>query len=483
MKKLVVIFAILLMALLGAVYAVAPLKKKPMLSLQDAIMLAVRTNPNAQVSELGYLMQKYNLHVQEWQFLPHYSFQASVSRAGSRSSGNPAVYGNSWNAQPTITYLTPIGTQFTLAGSNTTASNYHPGLSLQIMQPLMRGFGKAVVESALANARDSEHITRLNVEGTLRNTVTAVINAYLDVLSAERVIQIDEAALKRARQAVEQTRLYIKAGHKAGNEIVTVEANVASARSQLENDRNNLLQARYALLTAIGLDPDTDVTFEKMDVDALIRKYSIPSMQTVKSDVLKNDIQYQVDNITIHGSTARSLLVAEDNLRWQLNATATAATGNGSGGGQNAGLNSVINGTNQSESIALTLQIPIDDQMSKQAYESAKIALQEAEINLRAEKWAKETGAINGLNQLRSARASQGFAMDAERLQEQTYNVSYQKYLHGLLDSLELQSAQLQLILAQQALLNARMMYLKSLVNMDLLMGNTLKTWNVKVRL
>lgn len=483
MKKLVVMYVIILMTLPGMAQAAIPLKKKPLLSLQEAISLAVRSNPNAQVSQLGYLMQKYNLHVQEWQFKPHYSFQASISHAGSRSSGNPVVYGDSWNAQPTITYLTPIGTQFTLGASNTTALNYHPGLSLQIMQPLMRGFGKAVVESALENARDSEYITRLNVEGTLRNTVSAVVNAYLDVLTAERIIQIDEAALKRARESVEQTKLYIKAGHKAGNEIVTVEANVASARSQLENDRNNLLQSRYALLTAIGLDPDTELRFEKMDVDALIKKYHVPSISSVKSDVLKNDIQYQVDNITIHGSTARSLLVAKDNLRWQLNATATAATGNGSGGGQNAGLNSVFNGTNQSESIALTLQIPIDDQLSKQAYENAKIAMKEAEINLRAEKWAKETGAINGWNQVQSARASQRFAIDAERLQEKTYTVNYQKYLHGLIDSLELQSAQLQLIQAQQTLLSARITYLKSLVNMDLLTGNTLKTWNVKVRL
>ena len=220
-----------------------------------------------------------------------------------------------------------------------------------------------------------------------------------------------------------------------------------------------------------------------MDVDGLIKKYSMPDMKAVKAEVLKNDIQYQIDNITIHGSTSRALLVAEDNLRWQLNATATAGTGNGSGGGQNAGLNSVVNGTNLSQSVALTLQIPIDDQMSKQAYENAKIAMQEAEINLRAEKWSKETGAINAWNQVQSASASQRFAIDAERLQEQTYTVSYQKYLHGLIDSLELQSAQLQLTQAQQTLLSARIMYLKSLVNMDMLMGKTLKTWNVKVRL
>jgi outer membrane protein TolC len=67
-------------------------------------------------------------------------------------------------------------------------------------------------------------------------------------------------------------------------------------------------------------------------------------------------------------------------------------------------------------------------------------------------------------------------------LQNKTYQLNYQKYLHGLINSLDLQSAQVQLIQAQQMLLNANVLYLKSLVNLDLLLGHTLKTWNIQVR-
>lgn len=483
MKKLVVLTAMIFMAAAKIAYTAPSPKKIPPLSLQDAILLAVRDNPNVQTSQLNDLAQKYNLDVQEWQFQPHFSFQAGVSGASNRQSGNPVVYSKSWNAQPAASLLTGIGTQITATASNTAVGNYNPGLSLQITQPLLRGFGKAVVEAALLNARDSSQISRLNVEGVLRNTVSAVINAYLDVVNAQRTIKIDEDALKRAKESVKQTEIYIKAGHKAGTEILTVQANVASAQAQLQNDRNNLLQTRYALLTAIGIDPDSDVTFQNLDVEDLINKFNMPDKEATKREVLNHDIQYQVDNITLHGATSRSLLVAEDNSRWQLNATATVVAGNGSGGGQNAGFNSLVNGANQSNSVALTLNIPIDDHMAKQAVANAKIALQEAEINLRTEKWAKETGAINGWNQVESARQSQRYAEAAEQLQEKTYNMNYQKYLHGLIDSLELQSAQIQLIQAQQTLLSSRIAYLKALVNMDLMLGNTLKTWNVKVRL
>ncbi|HLB57746.1 MAG TPA: hypothetical protein VJL60_02920, partial [Gammaproteobacteria bacterium] len=52
-------------------------ENKPLtLSLNESIILGVRENPNVQSSQLSYTAQKFNLWVQQWQFLPHYSFQA-----------------------------------------------------------------------------------------------------------------------------------------------------------------------------------------------------------------------------------------------------------------------------------------------------------------------------------------------------------------------------------------------------------------------
>lgn len=455
---------------------------KVSLSLEEAILLAVRSNPNVQSSRLSYVSQKFSLWVQEWQFHPHYSFQASANFINN-SNNNQNQGSHNYNVQPAISLLTPIGTQVTLAATNAHTINYNPGLSLQVSQPLVRGFGSAVVEASLNNAKDSTVISRLNIEGVLRSTVTDVINAYLGVVSAEQIVIIDQQALKRSETSVEQTRLYIKAGHKAGNELVTVEANVASAKTTLENDKNNLLQARYALLAAIGIDPNTQIHFTNLDVKQLIQKYRLLSLNNTKKLALENDIQYQTDQITLHGQKSRDLLVAEDNTRWQLNFTANVSTGGSTGGGQNAGVNSLFNGVNQAQNVGLTLQIPIDDQQSKQAVVNAKIALKQADLALKQEKWNKETSAINGWNSVGSAERALRFAEDAEKLQEKTYNISYQKYLHGLIDSLELQSAQISYIQAQQASLSARIGYLRALVNVDQLVGNTLRTWKINVRL
>lgn len=452
------------------------------LSLDEAILLAVRENPSVQVSRLTLILEKFNLFVEKWRFYPQYSFTAEGGTSSFRSFGGEPISTKKYNAKMGISLLTPIGTQITLSGTNAVTNQYNPGVTLSVVQPLIRGFGKAVVETALNNAKDTELVSRMNIEGTLRGTVTAVINAYLEVISAEKTIEIDRAALARAQDSVVQTKLFIKAGHKAGNELVTVQANVASAQMQLENDKNSLTQMQFALLTSIGLNPNAKFNFSNINLKQLIAKYALPSMVDAKELILKNDIQYQTAQIMLYGSSTRNLLIAEDNTRPKLNLSANFGSGNGSAGGQNAGVNSLFNGANQTNGVALILQIPIDDQLSKQALLSAKIAIKKARIGLQEMKWAKEITVTNAWNTVVSAKRALVFAQSAAELQKKTYNISYQKYLHGLIDSLEWQTAQTQLVQAQQTMLNAMISYLKALVNLDLLIGNTLQTWKIAVR-
>lgn len=487
MSKLVNYFIIAIALLTQSIcYAQSydvPSQQHLQLSLQEAILLAVRENPNVRSSKLDLVLQKFNVYVQEWAFYPHFGFQAVASTGRTGLPGQPITTNNGYNISPSVSVTTPVGTSLVLTSNNGRHDgHFNPSLSLQVSQPLLRGFGRPIVEQALMDARDSETITRLSIEGVLRSTVSGVVNAYLDVLSAQKRISISEDALKRAERSVDETRLFIKAGRKAGNELITVEANVATAKTNLETDKNNYTQARYALLAAIGLDPNTPVTFVSLNLTSLINKYHLPTMAETKDLTLENDIQYQTDQITLNGSTKRNVIKAEDNTRWQLDFNANVTTGGGSGGGQNAGINSLFNGANQSEGMGLTLQIPIDDQLSKQALMSAQIALKKARLALMKSKWVKETNAINSWNTVNSAKESLEFAEDAQTLQAKTYSVSYQKYLHGLIDSLELQSAQVSLIQSQQTLLTNKINYIKSLVTLDELIGNTLKTWHVNVR-
>lgn len=454
------------------------------LTLEDAILLAVRTNPNVQTQCLTNIKDKFNLFVEEWKFSPQFHLQSSLDIGQTAAAGQPLINTKGYKIQPSVSLLTPIGTSFSVQSfNNFNGQHFNPGISFSITQPLMRGFGRAVVEQALCNAQDSLTIAHLNTRGILITTVTAIINAYLDIVNNEKILEIDQGALDRAEKSVEQTQLFIKAGRKAGNELVTVQANVASAKSKLETDKNNLTQARYQLLAAIGLDPNANIHFASLDIDALIQKYQFPTLESAKSLALQNDVSYQTALITLDGSTLRGLISAIDQARPKLDLQVNVSKGSGSGGGWNAGINSLFNDANRSTGIGLTLDYTPNNQIARQSILNAKIALQQARLALQKSKWEKETSAINTWNSVLSAERALRFAQDAEELQQKTYHISYQKYLHGLVDSLELQTAQVQLINAEQSLLSARISYLKALVTLDMLIGNTLKTWNLKVRI
>jgi len=450
-------FIFLCIILFNSIIAKAESEDSPItLSLQEAILLAVRENPNVEIAQLNHVEEKFSLHIQEWQFTPHYSFVASVGVNKSvinnvvQTTKNPLI-------QPEVKWLSPIGTQATLTSVNTFSHHFNPGLSLEIVQPLMRGFGRPIVEAALENAKDSEHISRLNIEGTLRNTVTGVIIAYLNAVSAENTVMLDKQALQRAETSVTQTKLFIKAGHKAGNELVTVEADVASAETTLENDKNNSQQARFALLEAIGVDPKTNMIITNLDVLALTHKYHISSLVDTQQRVLINDIQYQTDQITLEGSTKRNVALAEDNTRPDLNLTLNAGTSAGLSQGKYGGITGLFNGSNEARGATLSINIPLDNQLAKQGVLDAKIALREASLALKQERWSKETNAINGWNSVGSAERALKFAKNAASLQQKTYQLSNKKYLYGLINSIELQSVRQQLNLNQQALISAQL--------------------------
>lgn len=472
-------FRLLFLCMLISIPSFSYAKAVQTLSLEEAILLAIRENPNVQRAQLSHVQQKYSLDVAHWQFKPHYSL--SGTRTTSRNfsvTDEGYVTENATGVKSSISMLTPIGTQANLSPSFDQTDHFRPEVSLEIVQPLLRGFGRPIVEAALQDAKDTEKISRLNVEGTLRNTVTAVVNAYLDVISAQKNLEVDQEALKRAEESIKQTQLFIKSGRKAGVELVTVEADVANARTRIENDKNTLDQMRYALLAAIGIDPNLMIHFKEIDISTLIKKYPLPTLAQAKTLALENDIQYQTDRITFEGATKRHLVDAEDKTRWEFNVTGSAHAG---GSNDQSGLKSIVNGVNQTNMLSLNLTIPIDDQQAKVALANAKIALREASIGLQSEKWSKETNVITGWNSIFSAERALNFAENAEKLQKKTYDISFQKYSHGLIDSLQLQSAQLQLIESGRALNVARVNYLKALVSLDQMLGRTLKTWNVIV--
>src|SRR5689334_8138890 len=91
-----------------SLHCAAAENKLRVLSLDEAILLAVRENPNVERAQLNYVTQKFALELQQWQFQPHYLFNATQTTSRNYSiTANGYVSQNSTGIDPSVSWNTP----------------------------------------------------------------------------------------------------------------------------------------------------------------------------------------------------------------------------------------------------------------------------------------------------------------------------------------------------------------------------------------
>ncbi len=460
------------------------------LSLQDAILLTLRDNPDLQSTELNRVTQKYALLVAKNEFHLKYSLTGAATHTWTKTNEQWGAHGLTYSASPTVSIENSYGTQFTLASANpaTFHGTYNPTLTLTVLQPLIKGFGREVVQQALNNALDNETSNILSMKDTIVQKVNRVITDYLTVIKNQEAINIDNVALKNYEITEKNTRALINAGQSPAQDIIQAQTSISSQKTTLQSDINTLSTSKNTLFNDLGLPNDADIGLPtKIDYDSIITQLTgnqaLPSQQNAQTLALASNLSYHTQTIALK-SLQRALLVARDNRRWQLNMTTTLARGGGSSiDSRDQGLESILNGRNHNESIGLALTIPIDDMSSKSALLSAKISLDQAMIALAQQKIETESNIINSRNNLISSQKQLQYARQTLALQQKTVDVSNIKYAAGLISSFQLLTEQNSLVTDQQTLSNGIIAYITSLVDFNYQTGVSLERWGLALRI
>jgi len=162
------------------------------LTLEDAVLLALRDNLDLQSKKLDRISEKYDIVVAKNEFEPKYSFDAKYDYERNKSDGTLSIDRNG-SITPKITLKNSIGTEFSLTSENPIThpesedTSYNPSLELSITQPLIRGFGKDVVKSALRNAFDREVQNKLSLKSSTIETINNVIDKYDPIRSKTNI--------------------------------------------------------------------------------------------------------------------------------------------------------------------------------------------------------------------------------------------------------------------------------------------------------
>jgi outer membrane protein TolC len=451
------------------------------LSLREAILLALRYNPNIQNAELDRIIQRYQLRLANNEFELQYALGASGVVQKSTYNGIGSDTTNTFLASPVLDLKTKLGTQASLAIDNNVGvnNNYNPVLSATITQPLLRGFGRTANEAGLLNSLDSEWLNKVSLQQSVVDQITQVIMSYRALILSGNNLQNQRLQLKEAKKSFEINKKKIAAGQLEPTGNIQQSYQIESLSLMVEQGENDFKTAAQDLLQTIGLDPEMHLAVPS---DVTLKDIIVPDLHQSIEWALNHNTQYLAQQMTLRADE-RAYAVAKNQQLWQLDVSGNVQSGTVNDvTGINNGVSGIYNGNNTTESARVTLTVPLHDLNRRSQLINAKIRLEKDRINLIAAKRALITNITNTINTIESLAKRYQLAQKQLRLAEQSYGLEKKKLQAGISSALDVNNTQNQLIQAQSGLIGAKIAYLNQLSVLQRTLGTTLEYWKITLR-
>lgn len=219
------------------------------LTLDEAIAIALATEPNIRARLRDYEAARFRVHEAFAPILPQLATTWTANRQQSQFfSGSIA--------------RADVGPS-PLLSTNQTAQ-------LTLSQILF-DFGKTF--AAIDTARAQAEVARLDAETQKDLVILAVKEAYFNLIFGKRLVVVNEEAVKRGELNLKSAKGFFEVGTRPKFDVTRAEVDLANAEVALIQSRNAVRVTRVALNTAIGISvvAPTEVkdilTFEPYPVD------------------------------------------------------------------------------------------------------------------------------------------------------------------------------------------------------------------------
>lgn len=304
----------------AATPAVAPAPAgRRTLSLDDCLQEALRHNFNVQIQRLAPEIARLSLNTTYGAYDPLLGLNAThyynKSPGGNDQQGRPFP-GNEITVNsvgPSLRGLLPFGATYDATVDinqrdgtlvNGATSQYSTAANLNLRQPLLKNFLiDTTRHTILINKKDlgiSEHTLMTEIV----NTVTAVQQAYYDLIFSRENVKVQEKSLELAEQLLAENKKRVEVGVLAPLDEKQAESQVATRRNDLlaarmdlqtrQNTLKNLITDNYAQWQPTELFPAEQMVAlrEPLEVQASWQKGLTlrPEFLKAKLDVEKQDI-------------------------------------------------------------------------------------------------------------------------------------------------------------------------------------------------
>jgi outer membrane protein TolC len=186
--------------------------------------------------------------------------------------------------------------------------------TLQVTQPLLRGFGKRTTEFDLQNSRRSRVSSERNLELARQRLAVDVVASYFDIVRQTGLVDVSEKSLERSKELLRASEARLEVGLASKLDVFRAELQVSQSEDAVIFRKEALELALDSFKFNLGLSPKDSVALEMVE----------PEYQPVAVDLdeatalaLQNRIEMREENDRI-ADAERALAVSKQNLLPQV---------------------------------------------------------------------------------------------------------------------------------------------------------------------
>ena len=475
------------------------------MSLTDCIQEALAHNLDMQIQRYNPQLSLYNLNANYGGYDPTFSFSGTHTyndspaefRNGQRIPGNKI---NADNFSSDFSGGTPWGMTYDLGGNASSSKGFQYGLdtnsilrkaqvqnssgsvgALTLTQPLLKNFWIDPTRLNIRVAKNRLQYSEQGVRQQVITSVTAVENAYYELIFEREDVRVQQEALNLAQTQLDQDKQRVQIGSLSPLDVQQDEAQAATSKAALISAENKLSRAanvlkglltdNYAQWHDILIEPTETLTatMQLFDLqDSWNRGLAgRPDLLQARLDVAKQGIQLKFDNNQLYPSLD---LIGSYGYN---------------GAGQEFGdtFNQLKEANQPFWSYGAQVSLPLANVGTRNAYKADKVTLKQLLLTLKQKEQSVMVEIDDAVKQAQSSFQSVQATQQARTYAEAALDAEQKKYAVGKSTTFTVLQLQNNLTTARSQEIRALADYSEALANLAAKEGSTLERNGIKLDL
>jgi len=254
--------------------------------------------------------------------------------------------------------------------------SYTSGMTLDLRQPLLKGFGEDVQTLTIRSSRKQLEATTYQVNSEAANLAADVKVAYWKLVFAWQDIDVQKLSLTLARKLLEETRARINAGSLAEVDIYQPESEVARREEQLISAERSIGTAEDDLKLLLNIE-NWQTSYQPTDQPSV--EPIKPDPQFIEANALKNRPDIKAADLLVE-STRLDERRFKDEIRPDLSLVGQVGLA-GTSGSYGDSLDNSIGNPDNLWQVGITLSMPLENRVARGNYRQAQASHNRAKVN------------------------------------------------------------------------------------------------------